>query len=264
MGKCWMMRVFFLVFARDQKYVAEKIEELDRLGFSYLIVCGEKYRHSKVVYRKPKGKYDAINFGFEFVPTDTEIVAMNDVDTKIRNFGSALRCFDSEEVDLVFAKVVATEGPQQLFLPMLRRLRRIMTVAASGDLMLVKYEALKRALPVKPCKAEDSYVLFRVLTHGGKAADCEECYVLTDKTRSVREEQQYKERTVLGIYQALALANPPSRIKFFYAVLPIISPVLLVSGKNGLAWARGILKGVVKYLQYDRSGYWQPINNELR
>ena len=53
-----MMKPFFLVLARDKKYVDEKIEELKNLGVPYLIVCGEKLNHLNVIYRRPMGKYD--------------------------------------------------------------------------------------------------------------------------------------------------------------------------------------------------------------
>lgn len=256
------MKVFFLVFARDEAYVVEKISELKSLGFPYLIICGKNLSYPNVVFRECRGKYDAINFGFEFVPKDTEIVVLNDVDTKIRNFEAALRCIISENADMVFAKVLALEGSQQVFLPMLRRLRNILPVAASGDLVLVEYSALKKALPIKPCKAEDSYLLFRLLAQKGKAVDCEECYVIGEKTRTAEEEAKYKERTVSGIYHALALADPPSSVKAFYIVLPFISPILLVTGKKGYSWAKGILMGLTEYLRGDTSGYWQPVGAE--
>jgi hypothetical protein len=253
------MRVFFLVFARDEERVDEKIHELESLHFPYVVICGKDLGHPNVVYRKCRGKYDAINFGFEFVPKDTEIVVLNDVDTKISNFEAALRLFTSYDIDLVFARVSAVDGPQQVFLPLLRRLRNIMSVSASGDLMLLRYDALKTALPIKPCKAEDSYLLFRLLAQKGKAVDCDECYVIAEKTMTAREEAQYKARTVSGIYRALALANPPARIKLFYIVLPFISPVLLVTGKKGISWFKGIMMGLTEYLRGDVSGYWQPV-----
>ena len=50
------MKPFFLVLARDKKYVDAKIEELKSLGVPYLIVCGRSLNHPNVVYRKAKGK----------------------------------------------------------------------------------------------------------------------------------------------------------------------------------------------------------------
>jgi len=165
--------------------------------------------------------------------------------------------FDSKDVALVFAKVLAEEGPQNLFLSMLRRVRRIIPVAASGDLMLIRYEVLKRVLPIEPCKAEDSYLLFKVLELRYRVADYAECYVKGKKTNTAEEEEDYKRRTVCGIYQALRYTKPSSLIKLFYIMLPITSPLLLVLGKRGYFWMKGILLGLIDYLRGDRSGVWQ-------
>jgi hypothetical protein len=253
---------FFLVLARDERHVDEKIEELKCLDVPYLIVCGAKLNHPNVVYREPKGKYDAINFGFRFIPEDVDVVALNDVDTKISNFETAVKLFDSKDVALVFVKVLAEEGPQNLFLSMLRGLRRKLPIAASGDLMLIRYGVLKRVLPIKRCKAEDSYLLFKVLELNYGVADCTECYVEGKKTKTAEEEKDYKRRTVCGIYQALALTRPSPLIKLFYVLLPIASPVLLVLGKKGYFWMNGILLGLVDYLRGDRIGVWQPAHIE--
>ncbi|MEM2741058.1 MAG: hypothetical protein QXD95_02805 [Nitrososphaeria archaeon] len=250
------MRLFFLVLARDERYVDKKIEELKSLGVPYLIVCGKRLNHPNVVYREPKGKYDAINFGFRFIPEDIDVVALNDVDTKIGNFEAALKLFDSKDIALVFAKVLAEEGPQNLFLNMLRKLRRKLPIAASGDLMLIRYEVLKRALPIKRCKAEDSYLLFKVLELKYRVADCIDCYVKGKKTKTMVEEEDYKRRTVCGIYQALHYTKPPILIKLFYVLLPLACPLLLVLGTKGYFWMRGILLGLTDYLRGDRSGTW--------
>ena len=251
------MKLFFLVSARDEKHVDEKVEELKSLGVPYLIVCGKRLNHSNVVFRKPEGKYDSINFGFRYIPEDTDVVALNDIDTKIRNFQAAVRLFGSRDVALVFAKVSVKEGPQKLFLRILQRLRRRLAIAASGDLMLIKYGALKEILPIKPCKAEDSYLLFKVLELKYRVADCEECYVETEKTNTPEEEEDYKRRTVCGIYQALGYTKPSPLIKLFYTLLPFASIMLLVLGRKGYFWMKGILLGLTDYLRGDRSGFWQ-------
>jgi hypothetical protein len=251
------MKVFFLVLARDAKHVDEKIKELETLGVPYLIVCGENLNHPNVVYREPRGKYDAINFGARFMPENVDVVALNDVDTKISNFEAAVKLFDARDVALVFAKVLAEEGPQNLFLSMLRGLRRKLPIAASGDLMLIRYEVLKRVLPIKPCKAEDSYLLFKVLEFKYRVADCAECYVEGKKTKTAEEEEDYKRRTVCGIYQALRYTKPSSLIRLFYMMLPFASPMLLVLGKKGYFWIKGILLGLIDYLRGDRTGVWQ-------
>ena len=252
------MKPFFLVLARDDKYVYEKIEELKSLGVPYLIVCGRSLNHPNVVYQNPKGKYDAINFGFRFIPEDTDVVVLNDVDTKIRNFEAAMRWFRSEDVALVFVRVCIKEGPQKLFYNILDRIRRRLLITASGELMLIRYNVLKRIVPIKPCKAEDSYILFKVLEFKCKAVFCEECYVETERTKTAEKEEMYKRKTVGGIYQALAYTKPPHVIKLFYALLPIACPLLLVLGKRGYFWMRGILLGLMDYLRGDRTGIWDP------
>jgi len=251
------LKLFFLVLARDEKHVNQKIEELKGLGMPYLIVCARNLNHPNVVYREPRGKYDAISFGFRFIPQDTDVVALNDVDTKIRNFEAALQWFYSENIALVFVRVQVKTGPQRLFYAMLDRIRRRLLIAASGELMLIRYNVLKRIVPVKACKAEDSYILFKVLEFKYRAVMCEGCYVETERTKTAEKEEVYKRKTVAGLYQALAYASPPCSVKLFYMFLPVVSPLLLFSGRKGYFWMKGILRGLVDYLRGDRSGIWE-------
>ena len=253
-----MMKLFFLVLARDENYVDEKIEELKSLGVPYLIVCGKNLNHPNVLYRRPKGKYDAINFGARFVPKDADVVALNDVDTKINNLQAALQHFKREEVALVFARVSVKEGPQRLFYVFLDSIRRRLPIAASGELMLIRRNVLGKILPIRPCKAEDSYILFKVLEFKLKAVFCEECYVETERTKTAEKEEIYKRKTVGGLYQALAYTNPSHLVKLFYFLLPFACPLLLVLGKRGYFWMKGILLGLMDYLRGDRFGVWQP------
>jgi len=253
------MKLFFLVLARDEAYVDQKIKELRNLDVPFLVVCGSKSDLANVVYRKPMGKYDAINFGAGLVPEDIDVVALNDVDTKIYNVRGALGYFSSDNVGLVCAKVRIAKGPQWFFGPMIDFIRKKLPIAAAGDLMLVRHKVLRRILPVEPCKAEDSYILFRVLGLGQKAIFSRECQVETEKTESADEEQAYKRRTVCGIYQALARTDPPYYIKAFYTLLPIISPLLMILGRKGYFWMRGILLGLMDYLRGDISGVWQSV-----
>jgi len=132
------MKLFFLVLAKDEKYVDKKIEELKSLGVPYLIVCGRHLNHPNVLYREPQGKYDAINFGARFVPEFADVVVLNDVDTKIHNFQAALQHFNSKELALVFARVSVKEGPQRLFYVILDLIRRRLPITASGELMLIR------------------------------------------------------------------------------------------------------------------------------
>jgi len=251
------MRVFFVVLARDSSGVRRKARELDSLGYPYLIVCGEKVNNSSVVYREPKGKYDAVNFGLKFVPSDTDVVAFNDVDAEIHNFEKALGLLQDESVSLVFVKVHVGYGPQLKFYSFLDPIRKRIPIAASGELMLIRYELLRSILPLKGCKAEDSYILFKILEKGGKAAFCEECYVTTKRTAHAEEEEAYKRRTVGGIYQALSMSRPPFMVRLFYVLLPLASPLLLILGKKGYYWTKGILSGYVDYARGDRSASWR-------
>ena len=251
------LKTFFLVLARDKQYVDEKIGELEELGFPYLLVCGTKNNHPHTVFRTAKGKYDAINFGFNCVPTDTDVVVLNDVDTKIRNFEEALHWFEQKGVGLVFAKVLVKEGPQRLFYTILDGIRRRFLITASGELILIRYDLLKRIVPMKPCKAEDTYLLFKALELKQKCIFCDKCIVETERTKTPEKEEIYKRKTVGGIYQALAYTKPPKALKLFYSLLPFSSPLLLILGKKGYFWTKGILLGLLDYLRGDRTGVWK-------
>jgi len=251
------MKTFFLVLARNEKHVDEKIEELKVLGVPYLIVCGRNISHPNVVYREPRGKYDAINFGARFIPEDVDVVALNDVDTKVYNVEAALKYFVSKDVALVFSRVSVKQGPQKFFYVILDFIRRMLLITASGELMLIRRGVLMDILPLKPCKAEDTYILFKVLESKRKVVFSEECYVETERTKSVKKEEAYKRKTVCGIYQALAYTKSPPLVKLFYVLLPIISPMLLIFGRKGYFWMKGILLGLTDFLRGDRSGIWQ-------
>jgi len=251
------VKVFFLGLARDSKYIDKKIKELKDLGVPYIIVCGVRINHPNIVYREPRGKYDAINFGSKFIPEDIDVVVLNDVDTKIYNISAALRHFNSQKVALVFARVSVKEGPQKFFYVVLDFIRRRLPIAASGELMFIRRNVFEVILPIKPCKAEDSYIVFKILEFKHKIVFCEDCYAETERTKSIEKEEVYKRKTVCGIYQALAHTRPSPFIRLFYVLLPIFSPMLLVLGKKGYFWMRGILFGVTDYLRGDRSGVWQ-------
>ena len=252
------MQLFFVVLARDDSLINDKIRELEKLGFPYVIVCGEPVEMPNVVYRSPIGKYDAINFGLGFVPEDTEVVVFNDVDTKIRCFDCALRILEGKQASLVFAKVGVKQGPQISFYALADTLRRWVPIFASGELMLLRYDLLRRLLPLKKCKSEDSYISFKVLEYGERVAFCEDCYVETVRTASSKEEEGYKRRTTGGIYQALSMTKPPALVRLFYMLLPFFSPLLLLAGKKGYYWSRGIILGYIDHARGDRTGAWKP------
>jgi len=187
---------------------------------------------------------------------------MNDVDTTIHNLDLALRHLKDEKVALVFCTEMVKEGPQNLFYRILNPIRRKIPIAASGELMFIRRDVLERVLPLKPCKAEDTYILFRVLEYGYKTIFCEDCYAETERTKTAEKEEIYKRKTVTGIYQALAYTQPPYHVKLFYVLLPIACPLLLILGKKGYFWMRGILLGVIDFLRHDRTGVWQPVYME--
>ena len=123
--------------------------------------------------------------------------------------------------------------------------------------MMIRRNLLEQ-ISFRPCKAEDTYLLFKVLAMGYDAVFSEECYVETEKTKDEREEELYKRRTVAGIYQAMSYVKPPSKVKLFYLSLPFLSPLLLVLGGKGYHWTKGILLGFSDFLRGDRTGAWQP------
>jgi cellulose synthase/poly-beta-1,6-N-acetylglucosamine synthase-like glycosyltransferase len=251
------MKLFFLVLARDRAHVFDKIKELESLGVDYRIICGERLIHPKVVYQYPKGKYAAINFGASLLTSEMDVVIMNDVDTQIHNFDLALQYFADPSVGLVFGTEFVKEGPQNLFFRILNPLRRRLPIAGSGELMLIRRRALQHLLPLKPCKAEDTYILFKLLELNYRVVFCEQCYAETKRTKTPDKEEIYKRRTVAGIYQALSYSNPPLSIRLFYILLPLMVPILLVLGRKGYYWARGILLGFLDFTRGDRIGKWK-------
>ncbi len=240
-------------------HVDQKIAELNRMKVPYRVVCGETLDGlSNVVYREPMGKYDAINYGATLLDEDADIVALNDVDTRIDNFQAALDQFAAEDASLLFVKVKVKVGPQRLFYGLLDAIRRRVLVVASGELMLVDMDTFRQVLPIKPCKTEDNYILYKVLELRRRAVFCEECFVETERTKTDKKEEIYKRKTVAGLYQALSYTKPPIYVRLFFALLPFVSVLLMVSGKKGYYWMRGIFAGYSDYLRGDREGSWQP------
>ena len=114
--------------------------------------------------------------------------------------------------------------------------------------MLLKREVFEHVLPVPPCLAEDSYILFKALESGVKAHFCRKTYVTTERTADAAQETKYKRRTTLGIYQALDYTRPPVPIRIFYTALPLFAPLLRLAGKDGQAWVNGINNGFKEHL----------------
>jgi hypothetical protein len=238
-----MKNIFFIIPARNKENVEKKIMELENLKVNYIIICGEKLNHKNVVYRPPKGKWDAINFSSQFVPRDVNVVVLNDVDTRIHNFEHALSHLNGE-ADIVYCKVNVLKGPQVKFYRIADPIRKRFHIFASGELMLMRRDVFERVLPIPPCIAEDSYILFKALELGYHAHFCTKAYATTKRTGSAKEEEAYKARTTLGIYQALKYARPPPWIRAFYKLLPAAAPLLALAGEDGRAWMAGIRKAV--------------------
>jgi hypothetical protein len=199
-----------------------------------------------VLYREPIGKWDAINFGSKFIPPEAELIIVNDVDTQIH--GLAFAMSHCKEFDLIFCRVEVQEGPQNKFYRILDQVRAKLPIAASGELMLINRQLFERILPIPPCTAEDTVLLFRALNLRRSVRFCKEAFVVTQRTASPAEEQLYKTRTTLGIYQALRFEQAPSTIRAFYMMLPLFAPLLFLSGADGRAWTMGIERATVKHL----------------
>jgi len=223
--------------------VKEKIVELEEMEVPFLIICGERVNHPSVIHREARGKWDAINFGAQFLPKGADVVVLNDVDTRIHNLDDAIHYLNAN-VDLIYCRVNVPHGPQVKFYKILNPIRRRFHVAASGELMLIRREVFERVLPIPPCIAEDSYILFKALEFGYQPFFSSRTYVTTERTANSEDEEAYKARTTVGIYQALRYSKPPLWIKAFYTLLPVIAPLLALAGEDGRAWAKGIEKAV--------------------
>lgn len=251
---------FVIVLARDLNGVHQKHMELEKLGLRHVIISGEPSLEDHVVYRTPRGKFDAINFGLKHIPEDAEIVVLNDVDTRIVNYDHAFRHFTDPRVGLIFTSVELPEGAHSTFNRLIDSIRHHFIIAANGELMFIRRDVLKRVTPIPPCKAEDTLILFRTLKIGYRAIFETDCHVLTSRTSSasLRNEQIFKRKVVCGIYQALYLGDASLSIKLFYSILPFASPFLLAAGRKGWFWMVGILWGLVDFLKGDKTGYWLP------
>jgi len=253
--------VFILVFARDKKGTKEKINELIKLGYPFLIICGENINSPYCAYRINRGKYDAINYGSKFLTKDTKIICLNDVDTKIYYFNKALKKICEKNIVLLFSKVVLNDGPQVVFYNILDKIRRKLLIASSGELMLIRRDVFKKILPIPPCKTEDNYISLKTLELGYKTIFFEDCWIRTKRTQTLEEEEFYKKRTVTGIYQALSFTKGGPLIRIFYLLLPFISPLLLLYGRKGVSWMKGIIYGFTNFLSGDREGQFEAIQN---
>jgi len=239
----FLAKPFFIVSARTQKNLGVKIAELQKMNVPFLVVCGEKTEYPNVVFREVIGKWDAINYASDFVPKEANVIVLNDADTQIHNFKSALMSLN-KNLDLVYCKVKVTKGPQLKFYKLLNPIRKICQIAASGELMIMNKEVFKKVLPLPACIAEDSYILFKALELGYRTSFIEKTYVTTERTINSKQEEAYKHRTTLGIFQALDHSRPHILIRFFYITLPLFAPLLSLAGEDGRAWSKGISMAV--------------------
>lgn len=249
-------RTLVIVPARDSRFVRQKVTELSQYGLDYIVICGDYLEMPNVFFREARGKWDAINFSWGLIDHSKEIIVFNDVDTSIRGLNHALQRLQHEEVSMVFGTETVTKGPQRSWFALMNRLRSIIPVASSGELMVIRKSALESVLPIPPCLAEDTYVLFKLLEKGKRIAFEPRCSCSTVRTVTHEEEAQYKRRTVLGIYQALTYSKPPPLVRFLYALLPFISILLLVNGRDGFSWVKGIIHGFAAILINDESSKW--------
>lgn len=196
----------------------------------------------RVVHRPINGKWDAINYGARFIPDEARVVILNDVDTKIHNFQMVIE--EGSHASLMYCDVRVKDGPQVQFYRILNPIRSKIHVAASGELLFIRRALLDKILPIPPCIAEDSYILFKALELGHKARFCSDVYVTTARTQNSVQESRYKQRTTLGIYQALKYTRPTPLIIVFYKFLPLIAPLLMITGSDGRSWSKGIRNAI--------------------
>lgn len=251
--------IFFIVLARTQEGVARKAAELEKLGMPFVVICGEKTNLPGVIFRQKKGKFDAINYAANFVNQKTKIVCLNDVDNKICNFEKALEKMINSGAGIVSCKIKVDSGPQVQFYPLMDKIRRYLPITSSGDLMLIRKEVFEQLLPVPPCKTEDNFLSFKAVKLGYKVLFVEDCWVETNKTSNLEEELHYKTRTLTGLYQAVSLSDATPMIRAFYFFLPFAAPLLLLQGKRGVAWTKGIIQGLANFLIGDREGAFENI-----
>jgi cellulose synthase/poly-beta-1,6-N-acetylglucosamine synthase-like glycosyltransferase len=236
------------VLARNAKLIQTKIYEIERIGLPFIVICGENFPDSRVVQRAPVGKWDAINYGYGLIPRETDVVVLNDVDTEIHGLEHMLSSV-VEGSDFAYAAVRPSGGSQPKFYAIANPLNRVLKIFAMGELVVIRKKVLDNLMPIPPCLAEDTYLLFKAMELNYKVDFCEDAYVNTIRTSSISEEVLYKERTTLGILQALDYTRPPPWIILFYRSLPILAAMLMLGGEDGRAWARGIMRAIRLHIE---------------
>jgi len=242
------MKPFCLVLARNANSIETKMNEIERLGLPFIVVCGETFDDPRVVHRPPIGKWDAVNFGCGHIPGETDVVVLNDVDTKVHGLEHMFSSVAGGS-DFVYAAVRPSGGPQPKFYSIANPLNRALKIFAMGELIVVRKKLLDKLMPIPPCLAEDTYLLFKAMELNYRVDFCEDAFVNTSRTSSMTEEVLYKERTTLGILQALDYTRPPPWIRLFYRSLPILAVMLMLVGEDGRAWARGIIGAIRLHIE---------------
>ena len=236
------------MLARDAKSIRTKIHEIERIGLPFIVVCGENFHDSRVVYRVPVGKWDAINYGYGYIPQENDVVVLNDVDTEIHGLEHMFSSVSGGS-DFVYAAVRPSGGPQPKFYAIANPLNRVLKIFAMGELVVIRKQLLDKLMPIPPCLAEDTYLLFKAMELNYKAEFCEDAYVNTFRTSLISEEVLYKERTTLGILQALDYTKPPPWIRLFYRSLPFLAAMLMLAGEDGRAWGKGIMRAIRLHIE---------------
>lgn len=258
MYDAYFKNTFCIILSKNGKFIDYKINECQKLKINYIIISGKKIEKPKIVYIPPKGKYDAINSSTKYIPKNTEIIILNDDDTfRISHILPLLiHIVKKGYADLVFPRLEIIDSPQKIFTKFLDFIRKhFLLITANGELMVMTKKVFDEILPIPPCKAEDTYIIFKALEKGYKVRYIWEKSIITiRKTKTPEQEINYKKRTVTGIYQALSYSTPPLSIRIFYYLLPFIIPLFIPLGKYFRAWAKGILLGYINYLLGDKSG----------
>ncbi len=242
------MKPFCLVLARDAKQVRAKMLEVESIGLPFTVICGESFDDPRVVHRPPVGKWDAINYGYACIPREADVVVLNDVDAEIHGLENMFSSLSGGS-DFVYAAVRPSGGPQPKFYAIANPLNRAMNIFAMGELVVVRKTLLDKLMPIPPCLAEDTYLLFKAMELHYKVEFCQDAYVNTFRTSSLAEEVLYKERTTLGILQALDYTRPPPWIRLFYRSLPALAAMLMLAGDEGRAWGRGITRAIRLHIE---------------
>jgi len=106
------------------------------------------------------------------------------------------------EPDIVYCKVGVSKSPQVKFYRAADPIRKRLHICQRGA-HANGQKGFREGTSYPPCLAEDYYILFKALELGYLTHSCTKAYVETERTSNAKEEEAYKARTTLGIYQVL-------------------------------------------------------------